>query len=564
MLLATLAQATAADLPRYAYLVFFGFAVLMLIWDTVEVGRNDAANLVNAVYGARLMTRKRAVRIAGMATIIGAMLSSGVIETARKGIFAPSALTVEEAITVYVSVYVVDTVLLYGFSAFGMPVSTTACLVFELLGASFMMQLMRSYESVVYWNKAGAVVSAIVMSIFLSLTAAFLIQRIVRGCIREKTDDPRTMMLHGSWIGGGLATGLFFFLILKGAKAVPLVKAIRSQINALGNWLKGGTWHDPGKFKDAADEALPVGAKLIEGDFNLGMLVAVMVLWIVLGFTILLLIKTYREKAAGRVFPVLAVVGMVAMAVAFGQNDLANCASPGLSTITLLMHPEQTTAEISEIKIGWYFLLGCGVLLFLGMRTKNATRVTKAGVNMGSQADRVRLYAPQWCIALATPLARSPRPGHASLAPRKIRTAKGKRLHYDAMRASVIMGVSASVIALASSYKLPVSTTYVTFAAVVGSGMGDRIFQHGDAALKLARAIWVVFSWFAAALVAAIFTAVVCAIIHFLGIAGLAVTLGANLYLRKVLKRRGDAQARRTREELQERSYPERFASEYE
>jgi hypothetical protein len=208
-------------------------------------------------------------------------------------------------------------------------------------------------------------------------------------------------------------------------------------------------------------------------------------------------------------------------------------------------------------------LFVCGVLLFLGMRTKNAARVTKAGVNMGSHADHVRLYAPAWCLWMARLVTRR-RSRMSSLAPEPAASARGKSLHFDTLRACTIMGVSASVIALASSYKLPVSTTYVAFAAIVGSGMGDRIYQRGDAALKIARSIWVVFSWFLAAGIAAFFTGIVCAVVFFAGVFGLIGMLGVNLYLRKEFKRRGDAQAARTREELMERWNPEQYASEYE
>jgi len=129
-------------MPDFSTLDAFGWvaliiAVSMLCWDTIEVGRNDAANLVNAVFGARVMPRQVAVIVAGVAVVCGAVLSSDVIDTARKGIFDPTGLgTLKAALTVYISVYIVDTVLLYSYSAFGMPVSTTACLVFELLGAA--------------------------------------------------------------------------------------------------------------------------------------------------------------------------------------------------------------------------------------------------------------------------------------------------------------------------------------------------------------------------------------------------------------------------------------------
>ena len=106
------------DFLHIAALVGLAF----LIFDCVEVGRNDAANLINAVFGARVLSRRKAVIIAGVAIILGATFSSPVIEKARKGIFDPTVLTIQMALTIYIAVYLVDTVLLYGFSAFGTPV----------------------------------------------------------------------------------------------------------------------------------------------------------------------------------------------------------------------------------------------------------------------------------------------------------------------------------------------------------------------------------------------------------------------------------------------------------
>lgn len=521
------------------------FAVGMLIWDTVEVGRNDAANLINAVYGARLMPRRRAVLIAGIATIIGAMFAGGVMETARKGIFDPSLLNIENAIIIYVSVYLVDTVLLYGYSAYGMPVSTTACLVFELLGGAIAIAIIRDKTGIVQWTEASKVVSAIVMSIFLSGFASYLIQRIVRGAIGARTDDLRTMRLHGVWIGGGLTTGLVFFLLLKGMKNASIVQSIHKLIRDLDLWIKQGLPRDT----------------LIE--FNLGLILVLFLLWLGFGLAIALLLRVFKERAASRIFPAIAILGMIAMGIAFGQNDLANCASPGLATVNLIQNWEMGSVLASEVPIKWWMLLGCGVLLFVGMRTKNAARVTKAGVAMGSHVDRVSLYAPGWCLAIGERLTRQRQPD-ISLAPMPEETPKGKVLHYDALRASTIMGVAASVIALASSYKFPVSTTYVTFAAVVGSGMGDKIFARGDAGLKIARSIWVVTSWFLAALIAAVFTFFVATVVYFLGVPGMFIMLAVNLYMRRIFKRRGDAQAERSRQEMLERAYPEQYASEYE
>jgi phosphate/sulfate permease len=126
------------------------------------------------------------------------------------------------------------------------------------------------------------------------------------------------------------------------------------------------------------------------------------------------------------------------------------------------------------------------------------------------------------------------------------------------------MSVSASVIATASSLALPVSTTYVAFSAVVATGMADRIFQRGDAELKLGRAIWVVSSWVLSALIAVAATAIVATAVYRLEVAGMIACLVVNLIVRRTLKRRADLQAKRVAEEAYERAHPEEFALEQE
>ena len=485
----------------------------MLIWDCVEVGRNDAANIVNAVFGSRILRRRMAVLLAGVAVVLGATAASPVMETARKGIFEPGMLdSFTTAITIYISVYLVDTVLLYSYSAFGMPVSTTACLVFELVGASMGLAGLK----IVYWDKVGTVVVAIVVSIAMAGVAGFLIQRVFRAAIREKSQDRETILLHGPWIAGLMLTWLTWFMLLKGLKAVAFVKV-----------LKAGTI-------DA------YGAALV-----------LLVMWA--GFTLVVhLALTFTgERGTRHLFQITAVLGMLCMAFAFGQNDLANCASPGLSAWWLYSHADKTVAMATEVNIPWWALFSCGLFIVAGMATRHAQRVTRAEVNTGSQFDQVALYAPNWCQGVAKFFlrlggkSREPLPGTQELAPPPQLSASGKKIHYDALRAAVIMAISASVIALASSRGLPVSTTYVAFAAVVATGLADRVMTRGDAHLKIGRAIWVVFSWFSAAVIAMVATAAVARVVFHLGVAGLVVGLAANLTIRYFAKRRSDAQEQR-------------------
>lgn len=484
----------------------------MLVWDCVEVGRNDAANLINAVFGARVMRRRTAVYVAGAAVVLGATFASPVMETVRKGIFDPGQLSLEAVIAVYISVYIVDTVLLYVFSAFGLPVSTTATLVFSLVGGAVGVGLaspgVGDALAVVYWPKVTQVALAIASSIVLSGCAGFLIQRAFRGAIRDDAADPGRVGLHGPWIAGLMLTWLGWFMLLKGFQGVSLAVWIQQTI--------------------------------LE---RYGMFPVLVSSWFVCTMTVQLGLMVMKEAGTRLLFPTMAVLGMVCMAFAFGQNDLANCASPGLSAWWLHRNAEQSVSAATAIPIPPWALFGCGVLMAMGMSTRTAQRVTRAAVNTGSQFDQVALWAPKWCRAVARLVVRSGPPA-SDIAPPSALT-DGKKAHYDSLRASVIMSVSASVIAFASSRGLPVSTTYVAFAAVVATGWGDRVFQRGDADLKMGRAIWVTVSWAMAAAIATVAAGMVAFAIFQFGLLGLALTLGSNLWVRFYFKRRADSHEER-------------------
>lgn len=558
-----------ADITPFLYGAAL-IAVVMLLWDTVEVGRNDAANLVNAVFGSRVMKRRAAVLLAGVGVVIGATFSSEVMETARKGIFNPGNLAQSGAdwkdglilvLTVYISVYIVDTVLLYGYSAFGMPVSTTACLVFELLGASLALSLLKNGSNIVSWDKAGEVTLGIVCSIIVAGIAGYAIQRVMRGVFGREGQLIARIRTHGAWAGGGLVAGLLYFMIVKGMSKVGWVKALKDGAGGFSEQMGLGSWA--------------------------GALVLIVGIWLIASMIIQASLVAYRETASRKLFPVLTVTGMFCMAVAFGQNDVANCAAPGLGAMNLMAHvgpdgmskadAETTNREAvgyaSKATIPFWALGLCGLLMAVGMTTRNAERVTRAEVRTGSMSDSVKLYAPGWCKALGRLMARKRNDGDTAAPNRKQERVgdlscmrchaplEGKRVtdncpcgtpvaqsveehtpDYDSLRAAVILSVSASVIAFASGRGLPVSTTYVAFAAVVATGVADRVFTRGSADLKIARTIWTVFSWFAASVVAAVATGGMAILIYKLGVAGMVIGIGLNLTVRYLLQRRSDAQ----------------------
>jgi phosphate/sulfate permease len=342
---------------------------------------------------------------------------------------------------------------------------------------------------VVNWDKTSDVVTGIIVSILVAGVGAYLIQRMVRGAMREDPQNREQVLLHGPWIAGGMLTFLTWFLVFKGLKNIAAVA-----------WLKDHTFGVYGE-----------PTVLIFG-------------WAVFTLAVHLFLVFAGAKGTRHLFNGMAVLGMVCMAFAFGQNDLANAASPGLSAWALFL---------------------CGALLGGGMLTTYAQRVTRAGVNMGSQFDHVALYAPGWCRAIARGILKMDPRRLRVLAPPPETTDTGKKIHFDALRAAVIMSVAASVIAYASGHGLPVSTTYVSFSAVIGSGIADRVFHRGDSDLKLGRFIWVVFGWLAAPAIAVVATGLIALLLFHLEIVGLAAALAVNIAARFVLKRTSDAHEKR-------------------
>jgi phosphate/sulfate permease len=476
-------------------------AVIFLVWSCVEVGSNDATNLVNAVFGSRVLSRRSAVFVAGIFVVLGASFSSPVMNTVRKGIFDISQINLQMAFVVFISVYIVGTILLYVYSLYGLPVSTTATLVFALAGSAIGAS---GNFSVVNWPKLLQILSAITMSIFATGVISFIFQRVFRGAIRKDSQQHDLVLLHGPWITGIILISLLWFMAIKGMKYVPAISELKKHT-------------------------------LLE----FGTTTVILTLWALFTlFTHLALVITGRFGTK-YLFHATAILGMVCMAFAFGQNDLANCASPG---VTILMLWMDGIANTFKVNVPIFALTGCGVLMFLGMFTKRAQRVTRAEINTASQQNNVRLYAPNWCLWIGKKIAKSQKtPESIDIAPKSKRDADGKKLHYDSLRASVILSVGACVIAFASSFGLPVSTTYIAFAAVIGTGWSDRVYARGNADLKLARTIWVITGWFMGAVIAMGACFVVAAVIYQFKIWGLLLSLALNLGFRFYFKQKSDS-----------------------
>lgn len=438
-------------------------ALIMLVWACIEVGSNDAANLVNAVFGARLLKRKQAVNLAGIFVVIGAGFASPVLDTVRRGIFDFSAISDDGALSIFIATYLVNTLLLHACSSFGLPVSSTVILVFSLAGGAIGVG---NGLSSLRFEVFSRVLMALALSVVASGISAFILQRSFRYLMRKDCEDPLRVHKYGAWIAGLMLTSILWFLVIEGLKNIPMIASLRVELSARNLW-----W------------------------------ILIPTSWIFLSFLVIFILRIVSKKAASQLFSFTAIFGMCSLAFSFGQNDLGNCASPGIAILLIYLHGLESG---SEMQVPFLALLGCGFLIYLGMRTRRAHRVTKAEISTGSQQDTIQLYAPKWCVQVARYFLQSKKKITPKImdefTPEPLVTYKGKKFHYDALRASVILTVNSSVIAFASGFGLPISATYVGFFAVLATGWGDRIFASGQSDLKLARAIWVFFTWFSTSL----------------------------------------------------------------
>ena len=475
-----------------------------MILACIEVGSNDAANLVNAVFGARVLSRKRAVFIAGIFVVLGATFASPVMDTIRREIFDIHMMSDVYLVSIFLSSYLVNTLLLYAYSAYGIPVSTTATLVFSIAGGAY--GVTGTLESI-QWQKLQSIITAIFISIFFSSFASFLIQKFFRKFISHGSQDPKKIAVHGPWISSLIIMGLLWYMLIKGMNLI--------NPDDFASWCR---------------------------EIGLGEFGFMLVLWLALsafiGFSLFIL----GEKACKYLFHVTCLLGVACMSFAFGQNDLANCASPGVASLLVYLKGVESG---SSFQIPMWGLFACGFLIFLGMRTKRAQRVTRAEVNTASQHSKVKLYAPRWCLVLGKFISQNmASPSKKQSKKLKSLTSKrndrGKKIHYDTLRASVILSVSASVIAFASSLGLPISTTYVSFASVISTGWADKVFAKGSSELKVGRSIWVISCWFIAAILAALITALVAMIISKWMTWGISLILLINYVLRRFFKNASD------------------------
>lgn len=479
------------------------FLFLLAVFDLSVGVSNDAVNFLNSAIGSKAASLKRILIVASIGVFIGAAMSNGMMDIARHGIFRPEHFSFYDLICIFMAVMVTDIILLDVFNTLGMPTSTTVSMVFELLGATFVVAIIKmaggidlGFNDLLNTEKALSVI----LGIFLSVAIAFFFGTVVQFLSRMIFSfNYRSRLKWKVGIFGGIcATAIVYFLLIKGAKDLtfmtPEVKA----------WISGHS------------------AVIIAGCFAF--------------FTILMQLLHFLHV---NVLKVIVLMGTFSLAMAFAGNDLVNFIGVPLSGLASFQdyvangggdaHGFLMGSLNSSANTPFYILIGAGAIMVVSLATsKKARNVTKTEIGLGSQqggdemfgSSRIARRLVRWTLSVLAWVRR--------VTPLRVRQWFARRFNvdetimdqgaaFDLIRGSVNLVLAAALIALGTSLKLPLSTTFVTFMVAMGTSLADRSWGRESAVFRITGVISVIGGWFITAGAAFIGAGVIVALMHFGG-----------------------------------------------
>jgi len=503
------------------YLILVIILGVLAIADLMVGVSNDAVNFLNSAIGSKVVTFKTLMIIASLGVAFGAMSSSGMMEVARKGIFNPEMFIFSEIMIIFLAVMITDILLLDVFNSYGLPTSTTVSIVFELLGAAVIVSLIKISnidDSVVdlanYINTTKA--TQIILGIFLSVVVAFsigaLVQFISRLILSFRFQNKSKWL--GSFFGGIAITSIFYFIIIKGLKGSPYAS---TEFELLGN--------------ETLSNFL---------DNNLVLIIIVSsIFWIIISHLINTILKF-------SIYTIVICAGTFALALAFAGNDLVNFIGVPiagyqsfLAWVDSGLSADNYTMEILSEKVAapTEILLGAGAIMIVTLWTSSkAKSVIKTSIDLSNQEETVERFQPNFLSRFLVKAASNiqdkitaviPENSQKFIANQYIKPKpnnlilKKDRPAFDEIRASVNLVVAAILISIATSYKLPLSTTYVTFMVAMGTSLADKAWGSDSAVYRVAGVINVIGGWLLTALIAFTASGIIATILYYLGKSGL-------------------------------------------
>ncbi|HPF96241.1 MAG TPA: inorganic phosphate transporter [Mangrovimonas sp.] len=480
---------------------------LLAISDLIVGVSNDAVNFLNSAIGSKAVSFKTILIVASIGVAVGALSSSGMMEVARKGIFNPERFMFDEIMVIFMAVMITDILLLDFFNTLGLPTSTTVSIVFELLGASVAMALIKIFshdthtvfDLYKYINneKAIEIIFGIVLSVVIAFSVGAVIQFISRLLLTFNYNKKPS--IYGSIFSGIALTSIAYFIIIKGLKSATFIP------------------------QDFVQSITSNTSLFLGGNF---------LLWTLLSFVLIRFFKI-------NIYKIVIVAGTFALAVAFAGNDLVNFigvpiagydsfqqwSASGMLPSEFSMEGLAAQIQTKPVLLFIAGLVMVGTLWF----SSRAQVVVQTSVDLSSQEDTKERFQPNWLSRALVRASIGIAQGINNVTPNAWQTKIDKRFEkinlislskakdapaFDMVRASVNLMVASILISIATSMKLPLSTTYVTFMVAMGTSLADRAWGSESAVYRVAGVLNVVGGWFVTAIIAFLAAATIAFLIN--------------------------------------------------
>lgn len=499
------------------YLCIVIFLFVLAVFDLVVGVSNDAVNFLNSAVGAKAASFKTVIFIAGIGVFIGAAMSNGMMDIARHGIYQPEHFYFAEIMCILLAVMLTDVVLLDVFNSMGMPTSTTVSMVFELLGGTFALALIKVYGSdtlgfgdLINTDKALSVIMAIFVSVAIAFFFGMLVQWLAR--IVFTFNYKKKMKYSIGLFGGIAATSIIYFMLIKGLKDSSFMTPENKQ------WIQDNT-------------LMLIGCFFVF-------------------FTLLMQILHWLKV---NVFKVVVLLGTFALALAFAGNDLVNFIGVPLAGYSSFVDYTANgtaagpdgflmTSLLGPAKTPWYFLIGAGAIMVYALCTsKKAHNVIKTSVDLSRQDEGEETFGSTPIARTLVRISMSIANGVSSVFPENTKRWINARFRkdeaiiadggaFDLVRASVNLVLAGLLIALGTSLKLPLSTTYVTFMVAMGTSLADRAWGRDSAVYRITGVLSVIGGWFLTAGAAFTICFFVAMVIHFGGTVAIIALIGLAVF----------------------------------
>jgi phosphate/sulfate permease len=508
------------------YLIMIIALGFLAIGDLVVGVSNDAVNFLNSAIGSKVLSFKTIMIVASLGIAVGAVFSSGMMEVARKGIFNPDMFFFSEIMIIFMAVMITDILLLDFFNTLGMPTSTTVSIVFELLGAAVAVSLIKIFagsgelndlENYINVSKATEIIFGILLSVFVAFSVGAFVQYISRVLLSFKFEDKEKWV--GALFGGVALTSISYFILMKGIKGTPYANESFKILN--------------GSSIASFMESNVLGIAL-------------------LSFIILFLISAvliYLLKI--NIYKVIIAIGTFSLALAFAGNDLVNFIGVPIAAWQSYEAWVVSGVEATEFSMGilaakvpspTLLLLLAGMVMVITLWfSSRAKNVVKTSIDLSNQEDTKEKFSPTFLSRGLVRLSVNTSKLFSKITSKSfkekidkqfekpvLKLTSNKKLElpaFDQIRAAVNLMVAAILISIATSFKLPLSTTYVTFMVAMGTSLADRAWGSESAVYRVAGVLSVIGGWFFTAFIAFVACGIIAFLINLGGPSAIAILL---------------------------------------